>query len=61
MIWSQSLMPCQHNNVTWPQSGWQYCNDCAARREYPEIGVAPGPWITTVEVIQEEKPENENH
>jgi len=54
-------MPCQHNNVTWPQSGWQYCNDCAARREYSDIGVAPGPWITTVEVIQEEKPENDNH
>jgi hypothetical protein len=53
-------MPCQHNNVTWPQSGQQKCLDCGARREYQDIGVEPGPWITTVEVIQEEKLENEN-
>lgn len=39
-------MPCQHNNVTWPQGGWQYCTDCAARRPYDSIGAEPGPWVT---------------
>lgn len=44
-------MPCKHEHVTWPQSGWQRCLGCAARREYKEIGAEPGEWITTPEVV----------
>lgn len=47
-------MPCRHEHVTWPQSGWQRCLDCAARREYSDIGVEPGEWLTEPEIVTEE-------
>lgn len=55
-------MACRHTHVAWPQSGWQACLDCGARRPYPAIGEPPGEWITgpsvgTVEIDNDTKPD----
>jgi hypothetical protein len=47
----ESLFPCKHGNPFFPQSGWQSCASCGARRRY-QIGAEPGPWITDVEVLR---------
>ena len=43
---------CRHNNVAWPQGGFQKCNDCAARRRYWRIGRKPGPWTKELTILQ---------
>src|SRR5258708_24582260 len=51
------LCGCVHGRVSWPQSGWQRCLDCAARRRYRRIGAKPGPWLREQEVVYTEATE----
>lgn len=47
-----NLFGCTHEHIGWPQSGWQKCTDCGARRRYRRLGTKPGPWITEPEIVR---------